>query len=300
MNSKLKFSITVGLFLAMATLTSAMELTKTEPKIDLNQTAFEMHTFPKEALLNILKYLSLKQCTTVNTVCKDWQNIFTELDLNGFYRGRWEKFDGLTTYNVLKNIIPTFPKLKKLIMVNIGCGAWQTSGLFTQLQKMDQLEFLNMSHNSIGDMSNCDSEAYLKKTTKLKVLILQNTGLKYLAFGHIVEFLIDIKNVSSGNHSITHMDFSQNPLGVGGAWSIRRLLAHNNTLEFLNFSKCAIEDFGLELIAEGLGSNKTLSTLILAENQFTPLGIEQYKEAIKDQYEYNEQTGVTKRISDRS
>ncbi len=287
---KTKLLIAAALILAVASLTNAMETTDSTPRNTMG-----LHQLPKDVRTPIFDKLLLKEIATMNTVCKDWQDMFVELDLSGRFKGAHKDNDDVQILTFLMDILPTFPKLKKLTMVDIKCRGSHTLMLMDELLKMDQLESLNLSNNSIGDgFGNCWAN-YLKKTTQLNTLILKNIGLNDLEFGKIVECLITMKNVINGNQSITHLDCSHNPIGDGGAISLCRLVAHNQTLKILNFSECGIEDFGLEEIGVGLLFNDTLTEIILAKNKFTPEGVGDHRKNIKDSYEYDEKTGITKR-----
>lgn len=84
-----------------------------------------------------------------------------------------------------------------------------------------------------------------------------------------MHILCDAWTVSS---ALKALWLSRNPLGVEGVCPVRQLLVNHTSLEVLDLDECALLDRGVEVLCEGLASNKSLRHLYLGVNRIGPAG----------------------------
>lgn len=199
------------------------------------------------------------------------ENVLDGLDLSGTNIGfegiefifRWCKQSKLRKLNLSKtkidnNALESLPKFELLEDLDISHNTNLKLGKWPDLFLGESMRHLNISGNPLKNIWSLGITGKLK-TCKLLTLNLRNCELDETPVSLVVEQLCK-------NTTITSLDLGNNPLGDGGAISIRLLLSENKTIQVLMLDGCGITKFGYKKICQDFETHPLGLKLLNLEN----------------------------------
>lgn len=167
--------------------------------------------------------------------------------------------------------------LLKLGLANNNLTAKHLTELCKNIS-VSALQDLNLSGNKIGD-DGCKPIAELLvgnevpcKITKLDIskneITYKGSNCVFLALRY--------------NSGLTHLNISENVLGPLAGQSLHFLLLNNFKMAWFNLNSCGLKNGGISHLALGLGKNKALISLFLANNACKDLGMSSLCEALSE------------------
>jgi Ran GTPase-activating protein (RanGAP) involved in mRNA processing and transport len=138
------------------------------------------------------------------------------------------------------------------------------------LRRNTTLESLDLTSSALGNAGIAEIAPVLYRNTSIKALDLTNNGL------HDMESASALCELFRRNKTITSLCIADNSFGRNAA-AVRSILdgvRSNTTLQQLNLSSCGLDDQGISVLANVIGSrNASTRELNLYNNAITSVGV---------------------------
>jgi Ran GTPase-activating protein (RanGAP) involved in mRNA processing and transport len=204
--------------------------------------------------------------TGLETVLLSDTSKITELDIRRYYAGPPIPA-GLS--HVLQ-ALGRCPKLTKLGLCDVRLDHDNARLLRMALCNIPSLQTLVLARSLLGSFGLAELATALYRNTSIKVLDLTGNRL-----GDMKSAII-LRDILRRNKTITTLDLTANLSGAttGAVECIADGLGSNSTLLKIDLSHCQLEDHGVSVLAQTLGSrNTTLQKITLFRNTITSTGI---------------------------
>ena len=174
--------------------------------------------------------------------------------------------------SMVTEVLTHLPHLEQLTLTSIGPVRGKI--VATSLEHLTNLQYLDLSHNSIGADGAVAMAKGLKNAVKLQYLDLTEN---YIGDDGAVAIAEGLKNAAS----LQTLKLVRNKIGCDGVAALAEGLKHLTSLQVLELSSNTIGDDGVVALAESIKQSTSLQVLKLHDTKLGDDGVAALAESLK-------------------